>query len=84
MTDKKVVLYYIPTWPHCHTAKEYLSRNNIPYTEFNVAADRNAAKEMVQKTNQLGVPVIIIDDKDIVIGFNPERLDKLLSPGKEN
>jgi glutaredoxin len=38
---------------------------------------------MVARTKQLGVPVIIIDDKDIVIGFNPARLDELLLPGKK-
>jgi len=48
-----------------------------------VAADRDAAKEMIEKTQQMGVPVIIIDDKDIVIGFSPAKLDELLSPGKD-
>jgi glutaredoxin len=48
-----------------------------------VAADRDAAKEMIEKTQQMGVPVIIIDDKDIVIGFSPAKLDELLLPGKD-
>lgn len=58
--------------------KEYLSENNIAYQEHNVAADRDAAKEMIEKTHQMGVPVIIIDDKDIVIGFDRSRLSELL------
>jgi len=44
-----------------------------------VAADRDAAKEMIEKSKQMSVPVIIIDDKDIVIGFNQAKLDELLS-----
>jgi len=44
-----------------------------------VAKDRDAAKEMVEKTKQMAVPAIIIDDKDIVVGFNQARLDELLS-----
>lgn len=43
-----------------------------------MAVDRDAAKEMIEKTKQMGVPVIIIDDKDIVIGFNQNRLNELL------
>lgn len=45
-----------------------------------MAADRNKAREMMEKTRQMGVPVIIVDDKDIVIGFDPEKLNELLSP----
>ena len=41
--------------------KEFLQKNNIPYEELNVAEDEKAREEMVQKSNQLGVPVIDID-----------------------
>ena len=44
-----------------------------------MAEDRDAAKEMIEKSKQMSVPVIIIDDKDIVVGFNQARLDELLS-----
>ena len=44
-----------------------------------MAADRAAAREMIEKTQQKGVPAIIIDDKDIVIGFNQAKLDELLA-----
>ena len=43
-----------------------------------MAADRDAAKEMIEKTNQMAVPVIIVDDKDILIGFDQAKLDELL------
>ena len=78
MAEKQVVIYSTPTWPYCHRAKEYLSRKGISYTEYNVAGDRDKAKEMIQKSGQMGVPVIIIDDQ-VVVGFNQTQLDKLLS-----
>ncbi len=78
MTDKKVVIYTTPTCPYCHRAKEYLSRKGIPYTDINVAQDREKAKEMIQKSGQMGVPVITIDN-EIIVGFNQALLDKLLS-----
>jgi glutaredoxin len=43
-----------------------------------VAEDRNAAKEMIEKSKQMGVPVIIVDDKDILVGFNQSKIDELL------
>jgi len=78
MVDKKVVVYSTPTCPYCKRAKDYLSRKGIPYTDINVAQDREKAKEMIQKSGQMGVPVITIDD-EVVVGFNQTLLDKLLS-----
>ena len=78
MTDKQVIIYSTPTWPYCKRAKEYLSRKGISYTEYDVAADRDKAKEMIQKSGQMGVPVITING-EVVVGFNQILLDKLLS-----
>jgi glutaredoxin-like YruB-family protein len=78
MADKKVVIYSTPTCPYCKRAKDYLSQKGIPYTDINVAQDREKTKEMVQKSGQMSVPAIIIDD-EIVVGFNQALLDKLLS-----
>lgn len=79
MTDKRVVIYSTPTCPYCKRVKDYLTRKGIPYIEHNVALDRDAAKEMVKKSGQLGVPVILIDD-EVLIGFNQTQLDRLLAP----
>jgi glutaredoxin-like YruB-family protein len=78
MADKKVVIYSTPTCPYCKRAKEYLSRKGISYTDIDVAQDKEKAKEMTQKSGQMSVPVIIIDD-EIVVGFNQVLLDKLLA-----
>ena len=78
MADKKVVIYSTPTCPYCKRAKEYLSRKGISYTDIDVAQDKEKAKEMTQKSGQMSVPVIIVDD-EIVVGFNQGLLDKLLA-----
>ncbi|MBA7563386.1 hypothetical protein ES708_05043 [subsurface metagenome] len=78
MADKKVVIYSTSTCPYCKRAKDYLSRKGIPFVDRNVAVDRDAAKEMIQKSGQMGVPVITIDN-EIMVGFNQALLDKLLS-----
>ena len=43
-----------------------------------MAGDSDKTKEMIQKSGQMGVPVIVIDDQ-VVVGFNQAQLDKLLS-----
>ena len=78
MADKKVIVYSTPTCPYCKRVKDYLTQKGILYTDYDVAADREKAKEMIQKSKQMGVPVIIIDG-EIVVGFNQVRLDSLLS-----
>ena len=76
--NKKVVVYSTPTCPYCKMAKDYLSRKGISYVDHNVAQDKDKTKEMIEKSGQIAVPVITIDD-DIVIGFKQALLDKLLS-----
>ena len=78
MADKKVVIYSTPTCPYCKRAKDYLTQKGIAYTDYDVAADRDKAKEMIQKSKQMGVPVIIVDD-EVVVGFSQAKLDSLLS-----
>lgn len=77
MADKKVTVYSTPTCPYCKRAKDYLTRKGIAFTEYNVAEDREKAKEMIEKSKQMGVPVIVIGD-DVITGFNQAKLDSLL------
>lgn len=72
-----VKIYSTPTCPWCTRAKQYLASKNIPYTDYDVSKDRNAAMEMIRKSGQQGVPVLDIDG-NIVVGFDKERIDSLL------
>jgi glutaredoxin 3 len=72
-----ITIYTTPTCGYCYQAKEFLSRQGVRYTEKNVAADRQAAMEMIQASGQQGVPVITVDDQ-VVIGFDQPRLMQLL------
>ena len=77
MADKKVIIYSTPTWPYCHKAKEYLSQKGVSYTDYDVSVDRDKAKEMIELSKQMGVPVITVDDQ-FMVGFNQQKLDELL------
>ncbi len=74
---KTVTIYSTPTCHYCNLAKSFFKENSIAYTEINVAADRDKAREMVKISGQMGVPVISIDDA-IVVGFDEQTLRKHL------
>jgi glutaredoxin len=58
-------------------AKDWLTEKGIPFSDYNVGENMEKRKEMVEMTGQLGVPVIKIAD-DVMVGFNPEQMAKLL------
>lgn len=74
---KKVEIYSTPTCTYCTMAKDFFKQNNIQYTEYNVATDLAKRKEMVDKSGQMGVPVIVIGN-DLTVGFDRDRLASLL------
>lgn len=74
---KKVVIYSTPTCVYCNSAKEFFAQNNIQYENFDVSTDLAKRQEMVEKSGQMGVPVIFIDD-EMVVGFDKPRLSELL------
>ena len=75
--DKTVTIYSTPVCHFCHAAKDFFTANNVKYTEHDVASDAEKRQEMIEITNQMGVPVIRIGD-DVVIGFDEGKLKELL------
>ncbi|MEK7094155.1 MAG: glutaredoxin domain-containing protein [Patescibacteria group bacterium] len=73
-----VKIYSTPTCVYCKLAKEYFEKNNVAYTEVNVAEDDAAREEMVNKSHQFGVPVIDINGT-IIVGFNRQAVAKALN-----
>lgn len=74
---KKVEIYSTPTCTYCRQAKEYFTANNVAYVEYNVATDLARRQEMLEKTGQMGVPVIAVDG-EYSVGYNKELLQKQL------
>lgn len=73
-----VTIYTTPTCPWCKKTKEFFDDHDVEYDEKDVAGDQDAAKEMVEKSGQRGVPVTVIDDEDdeeaVVVGFEEDKL----------
>ncbi len=75
---KNVTIYSTPTCHFCAEAKKYFKDHNITYTEYNVVSDLERRKEMIEKSGQLGVPVIDIDGQ-VMVGFEESEFVKALS-----
>lgn len=76
-----VAIYSTPTCPYCKQAKEFFKENDVDYKEIDVAADQEKAKEMIEKSGQMGVPVIVLgegEEEEVIVGFDKKALkDKL-------
>jgi glutaredoxin-like YruB-family protein len=74
----KVVLFSTSTCSWCRRAKRYLKERRVPFKEVNIERDPEAARDLVRKTGQTGVPVVKIGNRWIV-GFDRESIDRELS-----
>ena len=77
MVKRKVQIYTTNVCPWCIKAKEFFKENKISYKEKNVQENPKLANELLEKSGQMGVPVITIGDS-VLIGFNKERIKKAL------
>ncbi|OQY32680.1 MAG: NrdH-redoxin [Spirochaetaceae bacterium 4572_59] len=73
-----VTMYSTPSCGYCNLAKDYFRKNQIPFTEYNVAVDAKRADEMVKKSGQMGVPVIDVNGK-VIVGFNQGAIESALN-----
>ena len=80
----KIVLYSTSWCPHCKAAKEYFTRNNIPFINRDVEIDSYAMALLTGKYKSQGVPVIVIgDDAAVLKGFDETRFEKTLGKYKK-
>ncbi len=75
---KEIIIYSTPTCVYCNMAKTFFKSNGVEYKDFNVAADLDKRKEMIDKTGQMGVPVIDLGG-DIVVGFDEAKIRQILN-----
>jgi len=73
----KIKVYSTPSCPYCHLTKEFLKENNIEFEDVDVSKDEAALIEMINKSGQMGVPVIDIDG-EIIIGFNRAEIERII------
>lgn len=78
MTTKNIIVYSTPTCPYCVYAKNFFKEKGVQFEDVDVSRDRTRAMEMVEKSGQMGVPVIDIGGK-IIVGFQPAVFEELIA-----
>lgn len=73
----RVILFTTPSCSYCRLAKNYLRQRGVPFKDVDVSKDANAARDMVRRSGQQGVPVIDVGGK-IIVGFDRPKLDRSL------
>lgn len=72
-----VTVFSTKSCPWCAKVKEFLNSHKIKFKDIDVGADAKAAKKMIEKSGQQGVPVVDIDG-EIIVGFDEAKLKKAL------
>ncbi len=72
-----IKVYSTPTCPYCVTLKKFLKEKGVEFADIDVSADEKALQEMIDKSGQMGVPVVDIDG-EIIIGFNRDKIEETL------
>ena len=82
----KINIYSTPTCTFCQLAKQFFTDNGVEYTEFDVSVDEAKRNEMIEKTGQMGVPVIVVSKEEeegggeeVVVGFEEGKMKELLN-----
>jgi len=75
---EKIKVYSTPTCPWCERVKEFLKERKVEFEDIDVSMNREAAMEMIEKSGQMGVPVIDINGR-IIIGFNQAAIEEALN-----
>ena len=73
----RVIVFSTPTCTYCNMAKKYFRQNKIWFRDVDVSRDQTAARDMVRRSGQMGVPVIDIGGK-IIVGFDKPKINQLL------
>ena len=73
----RVIMFTTPTCSYCKTAKQYFRQQGIRFKDVDVSRDQAAARDMLRRSGQQGVPQIQIGNR-IVVGFDRPKIDRLL------
>lgn len=76
-SQPRVIVFSTPTCSFCNAAKQYFRQKGIRFNDVDVSRDPVAARDMVRRSGQQGVPVIDIGGK-IVVGFDRNKINQLL------
>jgi len=73
----RIIVFSTPTCTYCNAAKRFFREKGIQFKDVDVSRDAAAARDMLRRSGQMGVPVIDIAGK-IVVGFDRPKIEQYL------
>jgi glutaredoxin-like YruB-family protein len=73
----RVILFTQPDCPPCHIVKLFLTERGVAFEERDISQNATARRELTETYNSHSTPTLVIGD-EVMVGFNPERLDEIL------
>ncbi|HLW86809.1 MAG TPA: glutaredoxin domain-containing protein [Candidatus Sulfotelmatobacter sp.] len=83
----KIVLFTQPGCLSCELMKFYLEARELAFLERDISADPAARQEMVDDHDSLTTPTLVVisgETVEVMVGFDPERLDELLAAAESS
>ncbi|NMA44507.1 MAG: NrdH-redoxin [Candidatus Diapherotrites archaeon] len=77
----KVIVYSTTTCPYCVMVKDWLKGKKVEFEDINVGINQEKAREMIQKSGQMGVPVVDVAGS-IILGFDRLKIEEALKKNK--
>ena len=77
MTRPRVVIFTQPDCPPCHIVKLFLAEKGVVFEERDISIDPAAVQELTTEYSSHATPTLVIGE-EVMIGFNPQRLDEIL------
>jgi len=77
MRQSKVIVFTQQDCPPCGWVKNFLLLRGVEFEERNIDSGPAVARELTQKYRSQSTPTVVIGDQ-ILIGYDPERLEQLL------
>ncbi|GAV22415.1 glutaredoxin family protein [Carboxydothermus pertinax] len=74
----KIEFFSTPTCPYCRMVRKFLNENGFPYIEYDITTDLDAFEKMFKTTGYTTVPTLIINDQEVIIGFDEEKIRKVM------
>ncbi len=75
---KNITIYTTNTCAYCVMVKKWLNSKQHDYTEVNLDSSPERAKEALEVSGQLAVPVTVVtkddDSREVIVGYNLAKL----------
>lgn len=73
-----IKVYSTPSCVYCVKVKDYFKKHGVKFTDYDVSKNQKYAEEMVKKSGQMGVPVVLMGNQ-VIVGFDKAKIDRILN-----